>query len=120
MSEILPEDGFSAERYPRLRHATRDLLGAAARKHTIHATVEVDVSVTVERVVDGANQVVPTIVRAANRKSIREIHAEIRRAQTTPVERAGVFGSIRLSRGENPSHPHEAVIRSSRFVLLAE
>lgn len=152
MNEILPDDAYSVEHYPRIRHATRDLLNAAARKHMIHAMVEVDVtdarsalrhigretgetpsftglviaccaravarnprvhayrtirnrlvlfndvdvSVTVERVVDGQSQVVPTIVRAANRKSVREIHDEIRSAQTTPVERAGVFSSIRV------------------------
>jgi pyruvate/2-oxoglutarate dehydrogenase complex dihydrolipoamide acyltransferase (E2) component len=56
----------------------------------------VDTSVPTERVVDGLNQVVPILIRSANRKSIEQIHREIRTAQETPVKRAGVFASIRL------------------------
>jgi len=145
-------DAFTALPYPRVRHATRDLLDAAARKHMIHAMVEVDVtdarrqlrrigretgealsftgliisccaraverdrsvhgyrdlrnrlvmfdevdvSTPVERVVRGRNQVVPTLIRAANRKSIREIHRDIEEARSAPAETAGVFDSIRL------------------------
>jgi len=57
---------------------------------------DVDVSVTVERVVNGSLQVVPTIIRAANRKPPLAIHREIQSARTTSVETSGVFRSIRL------------------------
>ncbi|MFW6313090.1 MAG: hypothetical protein ACOC2N_04320 [Spirochaetota bacterium] len=49
----------------------------------------------VERTVDAASQVVPTIIRAANRKTVREMHNEIRAARTTAVEHSGVFSSMR-------------------------
>jgi len=52
---------------------------------------EVDVSTTVERVVDGRNEVVPTVIRAANHKSVQEIHQKIRQAQAEKVEKAQVF-----------------------------
>jgi len=117
-------DPFTVQPYPRIRHATRDLLHTAARKHMIHAMVEVDVtearqrlrrvgrqsgealsftgyviaccaravdrdrsvhgyrdlrnrliifedvdvSTPIEPVVEGKNQVIPTIIRAANRR----------------------------------------------------
>ncbi len=47
---------------------------------------EVDVATPVERLVEGRHQVVPTVIRAANRKSIHEIHQEIRQAQSRKVE----------------------------------
>lgn len=78
----------AVERNPDV-HAYRDLRGRLIRFR------EVDVSTTVERTVDGASQVVPTIIRAANCRTVREIHEEIRTAQLTPVERAGVFRSMR-------------------------
>ncbi len=148
----MSDHGYSLERYPRIRHATRDVLHASSRKHMIHAMVEidvtdlrrelrrmgretgvapsftgavvaccaraverdrrahgyrdlrnrlvlfddVDVSLTVERVVDGKNQVVPTILRGANRKTVSEIHAEIDAARREPLTTSGVFSSIRL------------------------
>jgi pyruvate/2-oxoglutarate dehydrogenase complex dihydrolipoamide acyltransferase (E2) component len=55
---------------------------------------EVDVSTTVERSVEGRKEVVPTIIRAANRKSVQEIHQEIRQAQYKKVAEAGVFRAI--------------------------
>jgi pyruvate/2-oxoglutarate dehydrogenase complex dihydrolipoamide acyltransferase (E2) component len=57
---------------------------------------EVDVSTTIERLVDGRNEVVPTIIRAANRKSVYEIHQEIRQTQASKVEEAGVFRLVQL------------------------
>jgi len=56
---------------------------------------EVDVSTTVERLVEGRSEVVPTIIREANRKSVQEIHQEIRQAQSQRVQEAGVFRLIR-------------------------
>jgi len=55
---------------------------------------EVDVSTTVERTVAGRSEVVPTIIRAANHKSVPDIHHEIRQAQSEKVEEAGVFQTI--------------------------
>jgi pyruvate/2-oxoglutarate dehydrogenase complex dihydrolipoamide acyltransferase (E2) component len=46
---------------------------------------DVDVFTPVERIVEGQNKVVPTVIRAANRKSIKEIHQEIRQAQSRDV-----------------------------------
>jgi pyruvate/2-oxoglutarate dehydrogenase complex dihydrolipoamide acyltransferase (E2) component len=45
----------------------------------------VDVFTPVERIVEGQFQVIPTVIRAANRKSIQEIHQEIRQAQSRNV-----------------------------------
>lgn len=56
---------------------------------------EVDVSTTVERRVDGRREVVPTILRAANRKSVLQIHQDIRRAQAERPKQAGVYRTIR-------------------------
>lgn len=43
---------------------------------------EVDVSLGVERSAEGRNEVLQLIIRGANRKSVREIHQEIRQAQS--------------------------------------
>ncbi len=148
------KDAHQTQSFPRIRHATVDLLAAASRKHMIHSLVEmdvedtrrrlrrlgmqeqtgqkpsftgfilgccaravqqdpqvhayrdlrnrlvmfddVDVSTTVERVVNGAPQVVPTLIRAANRKTLWDISAEIRQAQSEPVADAGVYRSMML------------------------
>lgn len=57
---------------------------------------DVDVSTTVEREVDGSKQVIPYIVRAANTKSILDIHREIRGAQSRKSSEAGVFPLMRI------------------------
>jgi len=49
---------------------------------------EVDVNTMIEREADGAKMGTPYIIRAANKKSFREIHQEIRTAQATAVEQA--------------------------------
>lgn len=43
---------------------------------------EVDISLPVERTAGGKNEVLQILIRAANRKSVCEIHQEIRQAQT--------------------------------------
>ncbi|WP_254766491.1 2-oxo acid dehydrogenase subunit E2 [Salinilacihabitans rarus] len=48
---------------------------------------DVDVMVVVEVDLDGTRIGVPHVVRAANRRSLRSIHDEIRTAQTDPAER---------------------------------
>jgi pyruvate/2-oxoglutarate dehydrogenase complex dihydrolipoamide acyltransferase (E2) component len=57
------------------------------RKHLI-LFEEVDVYTPVERDVAGQKQIMPTIIRAANRKTVREIHQEIRAAQVQDVAQA--------------------------------
>jgi pyruvate/2-oxoglutarate dehydrogenase complex dihydrolipoamide acyltransferase (E2) component len=49
---------------------------------------DVDVWIPIERDTDGQKQPLPHIVRAANHKSFRAIHDEIRAAQVSNVERA--------------------------------
>ena len=48
---------------------------------------EVDVYTLIERDVAGQKQPMPYIVRAANRKTVREIHQEIRAAQGQDIEK---------------------------------
>lgn len=49
---------------------------------------DVDISTRVEHEVAGKKYVVPYIIRAANRKSVREMHNEIRAAQAADVRHA--------------------------------
>jgi pyruvate/2-oxoglutarate dehydrogenase complex dihydrolipoamide acyltransferase (E2) component len=49
---------------------------------------EVDVYTPIERNVAGQKQIMPYIIRAANRKTVREIHQEIRAAQVQDVAQA--------------------------------
>src|SRR5258707_13283209 len=49
---------------------------------------EVDVYTPIEREVDGQKQFISSIIRAANRKTVREIHQEIRAVQGEDVEQA--------------------------------
>jgi len=53
---------------------------------------DVDVLTYIEREVAGQQQIMPYIVRAANRKTFREIHDEIRAAQVQDVAKAVVGG----------------------------
>jgi pyruvate/2-oxoglutarate dehydrogenase complex dihydrolipoamide acyltransferase (E2) component len=48
---------------------------------------DVDVYTLIERDVAGQVPIMPTIIRAANRKTVREIHHEIRAAQVQDVEK---------------------------------
>jgi pyruvate/2-oxoglutarate dehydrogenase complex dihydrolipoamide acyltransferase (E2) component len=47
---------------------------------------EVDISLGVERSAEGQNEVLQITIRAANRKSVREIHQEIRQAQSKSLD----------------------------------
>jgi pyruvate/2-oxoglutarate dehydrogenase complex dihydrolipoamide acyltransferase (E2) component len=59
---------------------------------------EVDVNTQIERDMDDHKIVMPCIIRAANTKTFREIHQEIRLAQVTEKEQVGKFKSLqRLS-----------------------
>jgi pyruvate/2-oxoglutarate dehydrogenase complex dihydrolipoamide acyltransferase (E2) component len=55
------------------------------RKHLVLFD-EVDVATFVEREVAGHSQRISSLIRAANKKTFREIHQEIRRAQVEQVE----------------------------------
>ena len=62
----------------------------AVRKGRKHLVLfdEVDVYTPIEREVDGQKQFISSIIRAANRKTVREIHQEIRTVQGEDVEQA--------------------------------
>jgi len=63
----------------------------------VHEFEDVDVNVLVEREVDGERIGVPHVVRAANRRTVRSIHDEIRRVQTEQPSgtEAGFDGIVR-------------------------
>ncbi|HEX9056237.1 MAG TPA: 2-oxo acid dehydrogenase subunit E2 [Ktedonobacterales bacterium] len=67
----------------------------ACRKGGSHLILydDVDVATQVERDVGGQKQPVTYILRAANRKTLREIHDEIRAAQTIKAEKAWTVAS---------------------------
>ena len=62
----------------------------AYRKGSKHLVLfeDVDVYIPIERNVAGQKEIMPSIIRAANRKTLREIHQEIRAAQTQDVAKA--------------------------------
>jgi pyruvate/2-oxoglutarate dehydrogenase complex dihydrolipoamide acyltransferase (E2) component len=62
----------------------------ALRKGSRHLVLfdEVDVYLPIESEVDGQKQFTNSIIRAANRKTVHEIHQEIRAAQSKDVEQA--------------------------------
>ena len=57
---------------------------------------EVDVSTTIERKIDGRNEVVALILRNANHKSLHEISDEIRDEKHKKVDDAEVYRSMKL------------------------
>jgi len=56
---------------------------------------EVDISTTIERKMGGANEVLPAIIRSANRKSMFEISEEIKKAKEAEIDESEVFTSIK-------------------------
>jgi pyruvate/2-oxoglutarate dehydrogenase complex dihydrolipoamide acyltransferase (E2) component len=56
---------------------------------------DVDISTTIERKMGGASEVLPTIIRSANRKSMFEISEEIRKAKEGEIDGSEVFKSIK-------------------------
>ena len=67
----------------------------ALRKGRRHLMLfgDVDVLCWIEREIVGQPQVLPCIVRAANRKTFREVHDEIRAAQVQDVAKIEVGGA---------------------------
>jgi len=55
---------------------------------------DVDISVPVERMAEGHIEVLQKIIRAANRKSVKEIHAEIRQAQLKEREDIALLRNV--------------------------
>lgn len=56
---------------------------------------DVDISTTVERKIGGSSEVLPTIIRSANRKSMFDISEEINAARETQIDESEVFKSIK-------------------------
>jgi len=59
---------------------------------------DADISVPVERLAKGLKVVMPLVIRKTNIKSVKQIHEEIRSAQSEEVERATVLGENPLKR----------------------
>jgi pyruvate/2-oxoglutarate dehydrogenase complex dihydrolipoamide acyltransferase (E2) component len=57
---------------------------------------EVDVYIPIEHDVAGQKHIIPSIIRAANRKTLHEIHHEIRAAQVRDVEKVLQGGVLSL------------------------
>lgn len=64
-------------------------LNAVVRRGKIYAFETVNIATMVERDVSGENVISAVVIRNAERKTVREIHAEIRQAQTQPIKSAG-------------------------------
>ncbi|MCF8236185.1 MAG: 2-oxo acid dehydrogenase subunit E2 [Bacteroidales bacterium] len=56
---------------------------------------DVDISTTIERKIGGTSEVLPTIIRCANRKSMFEISGEIKDAKEREIDGSEVFKSIK-------------------------
>lgn len=65
-------------------------------RNRLYLFEDVDISTPIERMVDGKSEVVPIIIREANRKSPAEIHQEIALAQSAPLEKTGVFSFVKF------------------------
>jgi len=59
---------------------------------------DVDISITVERIIKGISVVIPLVIRKANEKTVRQIHEEIRAAQSEKVETATVLGESKMKK----------------------
>ncbi|MCF8358911.1 MAG: 2-oxo acid dehydrogenase subunit E2 [Prolixibacteraceae bacterium] len=56
---------------------------------------DVDISTTIERKIGGTSEVLPTIIRSANRKTMFEISEEIKDAKEKEIDGSEVFKSIK-------------------------
>lgn len=57
---------------------------------------DVDISTTIERKIGGSSEVLPAIIRSANRKTMFEISEEIRKAKETEIDKSDVYKSIKM------------------------
>lgn len=62
-------------------------------KNKIITFEDVDISITVEKEVDGEKTPMPLVIRKTNKKTVKQINAEIRKAQSEEVSEATVLGS---------------------------
>jgi pyruvate/2-oxoglutarate dehydrogenase complex dihydrolipoamide acyltransferase (E2) component len=67
-------------------------------KRKIISFDDVDISVPVERITKGIKVVMPLVIRKTNLKSVKEIHEEIRSAQSEKVDGAAVLGENPLKK----------------------
>ena len=67
-------------------------------KRNIISFDDVDISITVERLAKGIKVVIPLVIRKTNGKSVKEIHDEIRSAQSENVDGATVLGENPLKK----------------------
>jgi len=79
-------------------------IGQAASEHKeVHSMMmgkkkvitfdDVDISITVEKTVSGAKSPMPLVIRKTNKKIVKQINDEIRKAQSEQVNEATVLGS---------------------------
>lgn len=61
-------------------------------KHHVVFFEDVDISITVEKRINGKVAPMPLVVRKVNQKGLKEITEEIRKAQNENLDRAGVMG----------------------------
>lgn len=84
-------------------------IGQAASEHKeVHSMMmgkkniikfdDVDISITVEKFINGVNAPMPLVIRKANEKNILQIHEEIRAAQLEDIKGASVLGENNLKR----------------------
>jgi len=62
-------------------------------KNKIITFEDVDISITVEKEVDGEKTPMPLVIRKTNKKTVKQINTEIRKAQSEEVSEATVLGS---------------------------
>ncbi len=74
--------------------ANKNMHAYRNRKNQLVLFNDVDVSTTIERKMDGNNEVVAMIIRKANFKSASEISKEIRREKNKDVKHTEIFHSI--------------------------
>lgn len=81
------------------RAVNEDKTVQAYRKGRRHFIIydDVDVMAFIERKIRGQSQASYHIVRAANRKTLQEIHAEIRNAQAAPLATPSELADMRLA-----------------------
>ena len=59
---------------------------------------DVDISITVEKTVEGVNSPMPLVIRKTNNKTVNQINDEIRKAQSEEVTGATILGSHEMKK----------------------
>lgn len=81
---------------------------AASEHHAVHSMLigkkkiiefnDVDISITVEKSINGSKAPMPLVIRKTNEKSVLQIHEEIRAAQNENIDGASVLGENGLNK----------------------